>query len=84
MNILYNGIPALDAGIITIPLVLYQGSQVVLGQGVVAIMRAWMRRVTAQEEKSLNPLPSQDTVVEKHLDLEDVGLKTETVELSPV
>jgi hypothetical protein len=34
-------------------LVLYQGSQVVLGQVTVSVVRAWMRRVKAKNERLL-------------------------------
>lgn len=36
---------------VTVPLVLYQGSQVVLGQIVVALLKAWMRRVKLKEAR---------------------------------
>lgn len=83
MNILYNGLPALEAGIITIPLVLYQGSQVVLGQVVVAIMKAWMRRVKATEEESMVPLPLE-VAVEKEGSVEDLEQNPVPMELRPI
>jgi sodium/bile acid cotransporter 7 len=51
VNILYGGIAPVDAGMVTVPLVLYQGSQVVLGQIVVALLKAWMRRVKLKEAR---------------------------------
>lgn len=43
--------PALHA--LCVQLVLFQGSQVVLGQVTVSLVRAWMRRVKAKNERLL-------------------------------
>lgn len=45
VQIMYGGLETQDAAIITLPLVLYQGSQVVLGQIAVAILKAWVNRL---------------------------------------
>lgn len=50
VNIMYGGLAPLDAAVVTIPLVLYQGSQVVLGQIEVPILRAWGRKVNKRLE----------------------------------
>lgn len=49
--ILYSGVPSQAGGIISLPIVLYQGSQIVLGQITVAILKAWHKRVKASEAK---------------------------------
>ncbi|GAA5921470.1 hypothetical protein JCM1841_005472 [Sporobolomyces salmonicolor] len=47
--IMYGGLPGSARGIVSLPLVLYQGSQVVLGQGTVAVLKAWHRRIKRRE-----------------------------------
>ncbi|GAA5834418.1 hypothetical protein JCM3766R1_005207 [Sporobolomyces carnicolor] len=49
--ILYSGLSPRDGATISLPIVLYQGSQIVLGQVTVAILKAWHRRVQAKEER---------------------------------
>ncbi|GAA5820933.1 hypothetical protein JCM3770_002635 [Rhodotorula araucariae] len=44
VSILYGGLAPEARGIVSLPLVLYQGSQVALGQGAVAILRSWNER----------------------------------------
>ncbi|GAA6017670.1 hypothetical protein JCM11491_001163 [Sporobolomyces phaffii] len=47
--ILYSGLAPQDGAVISLPIVLYQGTQIVLGQVTVAILKAWHRRVTAKK-----------------------------------
>ncbi|GAA5865208.1 hypothetical protein JCM1840_003946 [Sporobolomyces johnsonii] len=47
--IMYGGLPGSAQGIVSLPVVLFQGSQVVLGQVTVAILKAWHRRVKRRE-----------------------------------
>ncbi|GAA5931466.1 hypothetical protein JCM3775_006862 [Rhodotorula graminis] len=44
VSILYGGLTPEARGIVSLPLVLYQGSQVALGQGAVYILRRWNER----------------------------------------
>ncbi|GAA5857328.1 hypothetical protein JCM9279_000298 [Rhodotorula babjevae] len=44
VSILYGGLTPEARGIVSLPLVLYQGSQVALGQGAVYILRQWNER----------------------------------------
>ncbi|GJN91063.1 hypothetical protein Rhopal_004078-T1 [Rhodotorula paludigena] len=44
VSVLYGGLSGEARGIVSLPLVLYQGSQVVLGQATVSILRAWNER----------------------------------------
>ncbi|GAA5899134.1 hypothetical protein JCM8208_003012 [Rhodotorula glutinis] len=44
VSILYGGLAPEAKGIVSLPLVLYQGSQVALGQGAVYILRQWNER----------------------------------------
>lgn len=45
VSILYGGLNGQARGIVSLPLVLYQGSQVVLGQLAVAILKWWKGRI---------------------------------------
>ncbi|GAA6060023.1 hypothetical protein JCM10212_001020 [Sporobolomyces blumeae] len=47
--ILYGGFPPDARGIISLPIVLYQGSQIVLGQVTVAVLKAWHKRILSRE-----------------------------------
>ncbi|GAA5952958.1 hypothetical protein JCM3765_003018 [Sporobolomyces pararoseus] len=51
--ILYSGLSPQDGATISLPIVLYQGSQIVLGQVTVAILKAWHRRIKAKDENRL-------------------------------
>ncbi|KAM0789530.1 hypothetical protein ACM66B_000345 [Microbotryomycetes sp. NB124-2] len=51
VNILYGGLTPVAAATVSLPLVIYQGSQVALGQGTVAVMRAWKERVDRRERQ---------------------------------
>lgn len=52
VNILYGGLTPVATATVALPLVIYQGSQVALGQGTVAIMRWWKDRVDEQKQAS--------------------------------
>ncbi|GAA5837901.1 hypothetical protein JCM11251_004693 [Rhodosporidiobolus azoricus] len=47
--VLYSGLDGEAQGIVSLPLVLYQGSQVVMGQITVAILKSWNKRVKRKE-----------------------------------
>lgn len=51
VQIMYRGLSPLEAGIMTIPLVLYQGSQVVLGQITAVSMKNYIAREKLKELK---------------------------------
>ncbi|SCV69847.1 BQ2448_1241 [Microbotryum intermedium] len=48
-SILYGAESAQNQSLVKLPLVLYQGSQVALGQGLVVVLRAWKRRIDRRE-----------------------------------
>lgn len=49
VSILYGGLNGQARGIVSLPLVLYQGSQVVLGQLAVVILKWWKGRIDRRE-----------------------------------
>ncbi|GAA5897826.1 Rch1p [Sporobolomyces salmoneus] len=62
--ILYSGLPPEDGATISLPIVLYQGSQIVLGQITVAILKAWHRRVKADDERRMQGEKEEGVSVE--------------------
>lgn len=65
IDIMYGGLGPANSAIITIPLVLYQGSQLVLGQIEVMILARWNRRfdvpTSVGEKDGEANLASEDT-----------------------
>ncbi|KAK4054691.1 LRR receptor-like serine/threonine-protein kinase RGI2 [Microbotryomycetes sp. JL221] len=53
VNILYGGLTPVAGATVSLPLVIYQGSQVALGQGTVVLMRAWKQREGKREREVL-------------------------------
>ncbi|SCZ89658.1 BZ3500_MvSof-1268-A1-R1_Chr9g10530 [Microbotryum saponariae] len=66
-SILYGAESAEHQSLVKLPLVLYQGSQVALGQGLVVILRAWKRRIDRRDAVAL--------AGEKNVDVEVVASK---------
>ncbi|GAA6008832.1 hypothetical protein JCM10207_001740 [Rhodosporidiobolus poonsookiae] len=52
VSILYGGLDGEAQGIVSLPLVMYQGSQVVIGQVTVAVLKAWNQRIKRREEEA--------------------------------
>lgn len=63
MQIMYRGLSPLEAGIMTIPLVLYQGSQVILGQITAAVMKNYIAREKLKEFK-LKEVEEKENIVQ--------------------
>ncbi|ORY89758.1 SBF-like CPA transporter family-domain-containing protein [Leucosporidium creatinivorum] len=53
VSIMYSGLPAASTATISLPLVIYQGSQVVLGQATVAILKKWRERTEKRERERI-------------------------------
>lgn len=51
VSLLYGGVSPVAAATIQLPLVIYQGSQVVAGQGLVVLLRRWKERIERREEE---------------------------------
>ncbi|GAA5991637.1 hypothetical protein JCM11641_000205 [Rhodosporidiobolus odoratus] len=63
VSILYGGLEGEAKGIVSLPLVLFQGSQVVLGQVTVAILKKWNLRVKRGEAEASGAAVKEDGVV---------------------
>lgn len=50
---MYSGLPTASSATISLPLVIYQGSQVVLGQATVAILKKWRERTEKRERERI-------------------------------